>query len=706
MSESASVFDSNLAEQAEQDDRELYALLAVHQEAMLTGQPIPSTSHLTEQQRKRWQRMTATLQMLDITRAQPVQRVAPAPTIPPIVAKPRRPRALVCASVGVVLALGVALWFNWGLVAERDTALEDSHRAEAARAEAESQRLAAEKNRSAAERRLADLSVSLALAADSNNDLPLAALWFAEAYEHSHEPLHRQRCRNYMEACPQPWRALHLPESPRRLLVHPSGRWAATQASTGEWSLWDCGREKPVAPLWGSPAFAPFRRAETQPQEFVDWSEVSGTLPATTRDGFVTCTNDGLLRLWKLPAPPGNARFPRSELFFTNATAQRGILVRQVGSESHLDTHEVPSGKQLGKSVAISGTVVAGTLSPDGRRMFAIARENDQARLFGWDAQTYEELFSPQLIAVTACCVECGPQSAYLAVALETGELEVREVSTGALRHQRRHPGVIQSNFRRRRLGISPDGKRLVSFGFNHQAQVWNLGNGELLQTLSHGTMLCCDAEFSPDGSELLTLYQDARQSCLWDPKQPVPQPRLLVHPEPVVRQHFDVQGQQIATVTRDGKVRVWNRETLRFTSPRQATTCEALDVAFAPDGTCYATLTALGQIQLFETATGIPLTPARQLTSWLGGPAVVPTTLQFSADGRTLVVQLSTREVSFCDVSQYLQLRDADRFPEQLRDWAEILGGRAIRSDGRVEDLDSEQWFERWQRLRRQHGL
>ncbi len=117
---------------------------------------------------------------------------------------------------------------------------------------------------------------------------------------------------------------------------------------------------------------------------------------------------------------------------------------------------------------------------------------------------------------------------------------------------------------------FSPDGKWLLTSGYDNFAKLWDLAAGEpkLLQTFQGHSWWVCDAEFSPDGQQIVTAGQDGK-AIVWQRGGTTDNPAdyfhirtsFSKHRGPIYAARFSPDGQQIATGGYDGRVLVWRPE-------------------------------------------------------------------------------------------------------------------------------------------------
>lgn len=179
-------------------------------------------------------------------------------------------------------------------------------------------------------------------------------------------------------------------------------------------------------------------------------------------------------------------------------------------------------------------------------------------------------------------------------------------------------------------LAFSPDGAVLASGGREGQIIVWDWRTGELRREWRsyplHSVM------FSPDGTTLASAH-DNSQIRLWDWTSGEIWQELNGHVNVVECLTFSSNGRLLATVCRDGLVKLWNvtngNGAIKFVPSLDAG--DMVTVAFGPDLETMASSRTNGMIQVWDLETG-------NLRGLLERTDMDPETfLSFSHNGLTL---------------------------------------------------------------------
>lgn len=176
----------------------------------------------------------------------------------------------------------------------------------------------------------------------------------------------------------------------------------------------------------------------------------------------------------------------------------------------------------------------------------------------------------------------------------------------------------------------SRDGRLVAAFARNSNAiAILDTSTGQLIQTLAPAPSvgIVRRIKFSRDGALLAAIYQ------------------------PVDEQTFGVvQGAQLRT--RGKQLTLWDVKTGRERH-NIALTSLTIDESFSPDATVLATVDSVGQLLLWDTASGSALSNARASSMARG---LRCTSVTFSPDGLTLATG-AAGEVAFWDVASGRQI-------------------------------------------------
>jgi eukaryotic-like serine/threonine-protein kinase len=229
------------------------------------------------------------------------------------------------------------------------------------------------------------------------------------------------------------------------------------------------------------------------------------------------------------------------------------------------------------------------------------------------------------------------------------GEVRFWDTATAAQR-----PLVIKLDGSLDTLGISPDGKKLVTAGtpaiglrtgkgagIEHEADLWDLATGQRIgEHMVHPPRVWTTV-FSPDSQTLLTTWGLTQplpgEGKLWDAATGKLIGRPLAHDAVVHTAAFSPDGKRVLTGSMDATARLWDAATSKPLCPPLPHPGGVSRVAFSPDGSKFLTaggggLFVLGGETYLRVWRTVDQKPIGQPIPCLGGGA-------FSPDGKLVLL-------------------------------------------------------------------
>jgi WD40 repeat protein len=253
-----------------------------------------------------------------------------------------------------------------------------------------------------------------------------------------------------------------------------------------------------------------------------------------------------------------------------------------------------------------------------------------------------------------------------------------------------RHPGPGPA------LTLAPDGRRVASGGIDRQIRLWDAATGKELRHWDGGSTAIERLVFSPDGLVVAAAGPDGTVH-LWDvdpARRPV---RLESTGNSVTYLTFARDGRSLLSVDREGTARLWEMASGKQRRRWDVFRGQAVGrvgghperqfVALASSadlGTlAWATWRAEavpgkpqvqyhGEVAVWDAATG-------KERSRLQGPALRPTPLALSDDGKTVALVLDSGKLSLWDAATGRLLREFPRVPPEPIHLAFLDGGRLL---------------------------
>jgi WD40 repeat protein len=290
-----------------------------------------------------------------------------------------------------------------------------------------------------------------------------------------------------------------------------------------------------------------------------------------------------------------------------------------------------------------------------------------------------ESIFSATFDTIIAIAVS--PTGEYWAGSSRSGEVWLWETSGHTLyRTWQAHAELVWT------LAFSPDGKMLVSGGWDRMIKLWDVPSGELLWSGSHSSHINGLA-FSSDGR--MVASSGGKETILWDVQRTEPV-ESLPSPCTVISVAWSPDGQLIATGDIVGNIRLWEIDKTRpavciHTFSEHTQLVSGLD--FSPDGGALASGSYDGTVKLWEIA-------SRRLSQTLEGLTERVQRIAWSPDGKILASSGFEKMILLWEVEQNRYRAALQGHPDMVIGLAFTPDGRNLLSSGggmlRVWDLES----------------
>ncbi len=234
----------------------------------------------------------------------------------------------------------------------------------------------------------------------------------------------------------------------------------------------------------------------------------------------------------------------------------------------------------------------------------------------------------------------------------------------GQVRDIEGHEGkVLQAEF-------SPDGSTILTLGSEGTARRWDAATHACLQAVT------CIGPFasSPDGTRLATTGP-ANVVSIWDTALGEPPAGMAGHGGPIASVEFSPDGERLVTAGADGTVRVWNLSGVAQPTVLAGGPKTPVSVSCSPDGRIFAAGGAEGSLHFWDARS---LEPAGTRMG-SGGPI---SSIEFSTDGRRIGLASSRAPGAVRGEKFTVNLSDGKRSTLRLY----RLGERSVRfsPDGR----------------------
>jgi WD40 repeat protein len=315
-----------------------------------------------------------------------------------------------------------------------------------------------------------------------------------------------------------------------------------------------------------------------------------GSQFARVTDGTVELGTPGTDRTRRLV----NAPHPAPEQVLLTGDATR-LLTLAAGDTTNnapatfAQLWDCASGRSLAGPWAITPPIQRAILSDDGRVLVALADAQVQA----WDVRTGTPIFPPLRHDATVRTAALDAAGRHLVLVVRTNAI-LYEVRTGRAVWTLHHAtDVAHAEF-------SPDGSRLVTARRDDSveacdARVWDVNTGQpLVEPLRHRDGVL-HAAFSPDGAWIVTASED-RTAQVWSAHTGQRHGPPMRHNHEVACARFSAGGTQVITASQwEHNVRLWQVGTSEPLTPPLPHPWGVAQARFAAQDTCIVTRRATG---------------------------------------------------------------------------------------------------------------
>jgi WD40 repeat protein len=234
-------------------------------------------------------------------------------------------------------------------------------------------------------------------------------------------------------------------------------------------------------------------------------------------------------------------------------------------------------------------------VSPDGQLLFA-GDQNGILHLFS--TETYEEQTSMQASPGAGILdIEITPSQDV--VFLATGHLiRLFDYQLNPIINWTVHNTTIWS------MDLDPTGTRLVSAEMNKTFQLWDVFNGEVIESMRAHEEPALAVAFSPDGKYIASGSND-RQVLLWDASKREVIASFQGLSDNIYAVEFSPDGSLLAACSKDHSVRIWQVEERKLIHVLKGHRDMVMEIEFSPDGQYLLSASADFTIKLWDVKTG-----------------------------------------------------------------------------------------------------
>ncbi len=337
---------------------------------------------------------------------------------------------------------------------------------------------------------------------------------------------------------------------------------------------------------------------------------------------------DGSVRLWDLDSRQliGKSASGHSQAIVDSGLSRDGRLLATLGRDQVIrlwrpggdDTvqagRQVAGGKARGVAIDRQGRLLATGNDSGAVQLWELGREIEPIRLEGHWNQVWALAFSPV--------------APLLASADRDGQIRLWDAATGALRwaNMTGH-GAIWS------LEFTPDGRELMSAS-DTRVGFWDVESGAPLSALPHTGGAITRAALSPDGESVAVVAVDGKLRLI-DRSEAVLVNEIAADDNLLWSAAFSPDGRRLATASSDEVVGLWDVASGDPLAAFAGHTGGATDVAFLADGVTLVAVDRAGELHYWDIDSGRRLAeawPAHTGASWR--IALHPDGMQFATSG------------------------------------------------------------------------
>ncbi len=337
------------------------------------------------------------------------------------------------------------------------------------------------------------------------------------------------------------------------------------------------------------------------------------------------------IRVWGVPSMHLRGSISPGYQVTAFALSPDGRLVVTAGAHGAA-LWDVRTGSELARLFAGGAPAWKVAFSEDGSRVVGAGPDG---HLHTWDVRPV--LREVVLRTRSNWSTDISPEGNRVATAGAGGSIAIWAVPSGA--HVRTLPVTTAASVPM--VAFSPDGRTLVTPRGHRDVAVWNATSGALVRVLhSDGSGGADSVAFSPDGRAVMAAI--GKSSYEWrvaDGRQRRRFPAGSITEDAT----YSPDGRQVATVSDDGRLRIWTRATDRLVltlAPRRG---HLYCVAYSADGRYVAAGSSSGAVIVWDARTGRRAAILLGHTGWVG-------VVKFGPDNRHLLTSSSDGTVRLWD--------------------------------------------------------
>jgi WD40 repeat protein len=313
------------------------------------------------------------------------------------------------------------------------------------------------------------------------------------------------------------------------------------------------------------------------------------------------------------------------------------------------------------------------------------------------DAQNGRPAFADVATPTQPVAVRVSPNGTTAVVLCHRGQVLLVNTADGQVRFQADAFGgqpATHGYVIRDRIRFSPKGDLFAIWGCREFIEVRETTTGTLRHVLRHERDFVHDVQFSPDAALLASCSSD-QSVRLWNVAKGSLE-RTLPHPGWIFNAQFSNDGSRLFTACDDRHARIWDVETGKSLLATFEQPDQVFGVCLLPDEEFFLTSDRTGRITAWDSRLGKMIAPAREM-----GRMVYQ--LSLSGSGRDVVASGRIHPSQAIHLDGWILSPESEWSREEMLRLGEILSSQTIRQGGAVTSLTTNEWMLRWKQFQAQ---
>ncbi len=277
---------------------------------------------------------------------------------------------------------------------------------------------------------------------------------------------------------------------------------------------------------------------------------------------------------------------------------ERGSVSEKVEAQ----VWDVETGNPVGNPVSHAGSINWVEFSPD-ERWLLTASDDRTARV--WDARTGDPVGITMQHADKVNSAKFSPDGKWIVTASADNTARIWPAQTGWS-----YDEAIRYGTKLRFANFSRDAKWMVTGWSDNTARIWETQTGKLVVHSPAFAKPVDSASFSPDGTRVLsvsasndqpTIFGQGAEARIWDAQTGRLIGEPMRHTNAITSADFSPDGTRVLTSSRDGTAQIWNAANGKPAGPPLKCSLSVYFAEFSPDGKRVLTGSGDGFIRIWD---------------------------------------------------------------------------------------------------------